>query len=262
MPSTVFKTFKCRYRKQISILCIDRTNNFVDERRIIVRQHFIIRQIRPCRIYSELFIFTATVNSSIVFVYDIFTFFTVRFYDELLHLFDSQIDRNYTGNTEESRLQDRIGTITQTDFLSYLSRIDIINAYVFLCEIAFYFIRQMLCQFFLVPDRIQQESSVLTKTASHIIHTQIGLYMTSDKIRSIYQISRTNGTVTETKVRASETSRLLRVIREVCLTMLIGIVTDNFYGVLVSTDCSVSTQSVKLSFKHTFATHGDFFFLR
>ena len=68
--------------------------------------------------------------------------------------------------------------------------------------------------------------------------------------------------VTETQVRASETTRLLGVVREVCLAVFIGVVADNLYRVLVGTYSTVSTQAVELGFEHAFATQSDFLFLR
>ena len=82
--------------------------------------------------------------------------------------------------------------------------------------------------------------------------------MASYEVRCIYLIGRTDFTVAKTKVRASETTRLLRVVREICLTVLVGIVADNLYRVLVGTYSSVSSQTIELSLEHTFATHRNF----
>ena len=54
-------------------------------------------------------------------------------------------------------------------------------------------------------------------------------------------------------MRACETSRLLRVICEISLTVLVGVVADDFHGVLVGTHCSVGSESVELGLEHTFA---------
>ena len=63
-------------------------------------------------------------------------------------------------------------------------------------------------------------------------------------------------------MRTSETTRLLRVVREVSLTVFVGVITDNLNRVLVSTYRTVSTQTVEFSFEHTFTAQSDFFFLR
>ena len=262
MPCTVFDTLESRNLQQIAILCIDRTNYFVDECRIVVYNLFIIRQVSPCRINSQLVVFATTVNSCIVFVYNIFTLLAIRLHDEFLHLFDSQINRNYACDTEECRLQDCIGTVTQTNFQCDLCSVDIINCNIFLSKITFYAVRQMFCQLFTIPYSVQQECTVLTQTASHIVHTQVSLNVASYEIRCVYQIGRTDRMITETQVRTSETTRFLRVVREISLAIFICIVTDDLNRVLVGTDSTVCTQTVELSFEHTFATQCDLFFLR
>ena len=68
--------------------------------------------------------------------------------------------------------------------------------------------------------------------------------------------------ITETQVRASETSRLLRVISEVSLAVFVGIITDDLHRVLVCTYSTISTQTIEFSFEHAFAAQSNFFFLR
>ena len=91
---------------------------------------------------------------------------------------------------------------------------------------------------------------------------QVSLYVASYEVRCIYQVSGADRCVTETQVRTSETARLLGVVREVCLAVLVGIVTDNLHGVLVGTNCTIGTQTVELGLEHAFATYGDFGLLR
>ena len=57
-----------------------------------------------------------------------------------------------------------------------------------------------------VADSVQQERTVLTQTTGYIVHVQISLYVASYEVRSIYQVSRTDRSITETEVRASETT--------------------------------------------------------
>ena len=68
--------------------------------------------------------------------------------------------------------------------------------------------------------------------------------------------------VTKAEVRASETARLLRVVREVCLAILVGVVTDNLDGVLVGTDSTVCTQTIELGLEDAFAAECHFLLQR
>ena len=67
-----------------------------------------------------------------------------------------------------------------------------------------------------------------------------------------------DGVIAKAQVRAGETTRLLGIVREVCLAVLVGIVTDNLYRVLVGTYSTICAQSIELGLEQIVATHGDF----
>ena len=67
-----------------------------------------------------------------------------------------------------------------------------------------------------------------------------------------------DGVIAKAQVRAGETTRLLRVVREVCLAILVGVVTDNLYRVFVGTYSTICTQSIELGLEQIVATHGNF----
>ena len=152
IPSTVFDTLECRYRQQVTVLCIDRTNYFVDECRIVVFSFCVIRKVSPSRINSQSLVFTTTVNGSIVLVNNVFTLLAVRLNDEFLHLLNSLFYRNNACDTEECRLKDCVGTVTQTNFQCNLCCVDIVYRNVVLCEIFLNLVRQVLSQFFAFPN--------------------------------------------------------------------------------------------------------------
>ena len=81
--------------------------------------------------------------------------------------------------------------------------------------------------------------------------------MASYEIGSSYQIGRSDRVVTETQVRRGVTARLLRVIREVCLAVLVGRATDDLDRVLVSTYGTVSTQTEEQSLERTLLSQRD-----
>ena len=162
IPGSVFDTLECRYRQQVSVLSVDRTNHFVDECRVVVFNFSIIRQVSPSRVNSQSLVFATAVNSCVVLVHNVFTLLTVRFHDEFLHLFYSLVYGDHACDTEESRLEDGVGAVAQTDFLCNLGCVDIIYRDVVLCKVFLHFVRQVLCQFFAFPDGVQQERTVLT----------------------------------------------------------------------------------------------------
>ena len=261
-PSTVLDTLECGNFQQVAVLCIDGAYHFIDECRVVVGLCSVCSEISPCRVYGQFLVFTAAVYGSIVLVHHVFTLLAVGLHDELLHLFYRQVYRDDTGDTEECRLEDGIGTVAQSDFLCNLGGVDVIYLDIVLGKVSFHLVRQVLGQFFAFPDGVEQERAVLLQSAGHIVHVEVSLNVASHEVRRVHQVSGADGSVSETQVRARETAGLLRVVREVSLTVLVGVVADNLHGVLVGTHRTVGTQAVELGFEHAFATHGHLFFLR
>ena len=156
-PSTVFDTLERRYFQQVAVLCVDRTNHFVDECRVVVFCFGVVSEVSPSRVNGELLVFATTVNGSVVLVHYVFTLLAVRLNDEFLHLFNSLFYGNYTCDTEECGLENGIGTVAQTDFLCNLSCVDIVNRDIVLREVFLHLVGQVLSQLFTFPDGIQQE---------------------------------------------------------------------------------------------------------
>ena len=187
-------------------MCVDRTNHFVDECRIVVFSLGVVCQIGPSRVNGQLLVFAATVNCCVVLVDNVFTLLAVRLNDEFFHLLNSLFYRDYTCDTEECGLQDGVGTVAQTDFLCNLSSVDIVNSDIVLCKVLLHLVRQVLGQLFAFPDGVQQERAVLTQAAGYVVHVQVSLNVASHEIRRIYQVCRADRSVAETQVRASETA--------------------------------------------------------
>ena len=82
--------------------------------------------------------------------------------------------------------------------------------------------------------------------------------MACHEVRRVHLVSRVDGAIAKAQVRAGETTRLLGIVREVCLAVLVGIVTDNLYRVLVGTYSTICTQSIELGLEQIVATHGNF----
>ena len=93
-------------------LGVDRTNYLVDESGIVVYDSLIIRKVGPSGINRQLVVLATTVYSRVVLVNHVLALLSVSLNDEFLHLLDSQVYRDNTRDTEESGLEDRIGTVT------------------------------------------------------------------------------------------------------------------------------------------------------
>ena len=116
-----------------------------------------------------------------------------------------------------------------------------------LSEIALHLVGDEVNQLLTVEDGVEQEGTIVAQATGHIIHVKVSLDVASHEVRRVHLICAVDRLVAETKVRAGEATRLLRVVREVSLAVLIGVVTNDLYGVLVSTNGTIRTKTEELS---------------
>ena len=195
-----------RNLQEVTCLAVDRTNELLNECWSVILLSLIVSEVSPSWIYCQLLVLTTTVNSAEVLVNNVLTLLRVRLNDECLHLLYSEIQRNNLCDTEECRLEDGVGTVTETNLLSNLSCVDIVNSDVVLSEVTLYLVRDEVNQLLTIEDSVQQEETVLTQTTSYIVHVEVSLYVASYEVRSIYLISTVDRAVAETQVRAGETT--------------------------------------------------------
>ena len=76
--------------------------------------------------------------------------------------------------------------------------------------------------------------------------------MAGNKVGLVDVIGTLDGLIAETKVGNSNTTGLFRVILEVCLNIFVGVVTDNFNRVFVSTNGTVTAKTPEFAFNGAF----------
>ena len=155
-------------------------------------------------------------------------------------------------------MENGIGTVAEANILCNLCSVDVVNGDVVLREVTLYLVRYEVHQLVALEYGVEQERAVLLQSACNVIHVEVCLYVASHEVRRVNQVCAAYWRVTEAEVRAGEAARLLRVIREVSLAVLVGVVADDFHGVLVCSDCTVSSKSVELGLEHAFASESHF----
>ena len=257
-PCTVLDALERANREEVTVLTVDRTNDLGDELRLVaVVLSGISRQARPCGIDSQLLILAAAVHSCVVLINDILALLAVGLHDEVLHLLNCLLNRDDFGDTEESRLEDGVGTVAQTDLLRNLSSVDVIHFNLMVSEVFLHFVRQVLNELVSLPDGVQEERTAVLQTAGDIVHLEVRLNVASHEVRRGNEVSGVDRLVAETEVGASETTGFLTIVREVSLAVFVGGVTDDLHRVLVSTYGTIGTQSVELSLEERSVTHRD-----
>ena len=138
---TIFIARECGYRKIITSLCIDWLCNILNEgwARFATRFNCMIAIIYCIFPASRNIYFYQSVNtlidSSIVHVNDILTFFTVRSYYGFFKVFNSIIYRDDFSQFEECSLRYHVDTTAQTDFGSDFRSIDDVEVQFFFCDL-------------------------------------------------------------------------------------------------------------------------------
>ena len=202
-------------------------------------------------------ILAAAVHSCVVLINDILALLAVGLHDEVLHLLNGLLNRDDFGDTEESRLEDGVGTVAQTDLLRNLGSVDVIHFNLMVSEVFLHFVRQVLNELVSLPDGVQEERTAVLQTAGDIVHLEVRLNVASHEVRRGNEVSGVDRLVAETEVGASETTGFLTIVREVSLAVFVGGVTDDLYRVLVSTYGTIGTQTVELSLEEGSVTHRD-----
>ena len=130
----------------------------------------------------------------------------------MLHLLYGFLYRYNTRDTEESGLQNRVGTIAQTNLLRYLCRVDIIHFDIVVSKVFLHFIRHETHKFLALINGVEQECATFLQAAGHVVHMQVSLYMACHKVRRCNKVGGVNRFVTKTQVRARKSTGFLTIV--------------------------------------------------
>ena len=207
-----------------------------------------------------MLVLAAAVNSLIVLIHNVFALLAIRLDDEFLHLLNGEVNGDHFRDAEEGRLENGVRAVAEADFLCNLRGVDVVDRNVVLGKVTLGVVGQVLCQLLAFPDGVEEEGAVVAQAAQHVVHVQICLNVASHEVRGLNLIGRADGRVAEAEVRAGEAARLLRVVGEVSLAILVGVVADNLHGVLIGTHRTVCAEAVELGFEDAFAAECHFLF--
>ena len=200
IPSTILATLECAHGQQVTVLGVDGTYHVVYKCGSVVGSGTLNGQVAPSGINGQLGVLVTTVNGLVVLVHHVLTLAAIGLHDELLHLLDGQVNGDNLGDAEEGTLQDGVGAVAQTNLLSDLGGVDVVNLDVVVGEVLLHVVGQVLGQLVAVPNGVQQEGTTLLQTAGHVIHVQISLNVASHEVGRGHQIGRADGLVAKAQV--------------------------------------------------------------
>ena len=103
-----------------------------------------------------------------------------------------------------------------------------------------------------IPLAVDKEYAARLNIVNHLVALcYIRRVVAGNKVGLVYVIWALYRLIAEAQVRNCDTARLLRVILEVSLNILIGMVADDLNGVLVSADCTVAAESPEFALDST-----------
>ena len=113
----------------------------------------------------------------------------------------------------------------------------------------------MLIKLFSSPLTVDKEYTARLNVINHLVTLDYVRGVVASNEVSLVDIVRTlNWLIAKTEVRNCDTTGLLRVILEVCLYILVGVVTDNLDRVFVSTNSTVTAETPELTLDCTFSS--------
>ena len=109
----------------------------------------------------------------------------------------------------------------------------------------------MFVQFFRRPSTVQQECTAFFDTANQVVFMYVRLTVTCYELRFSYQVWQVDWVFTKTKVRHCYATRFFGVVIEVCLSIHISVVTDDFDSGFIRTYSTVRTEAPEFTFSQT-----------
>ena len=151
------------------------------------------------------------------------------------------------GNLEECSLHDCIDPCSESCLLSDLKSVDVVEADVLVddlllhlsCEVVEYLVGRNC--------GVEKEYTTILKVGEHVISADVSRVVASYEVSVVDEPWHIEVAVTESEVGNCDTARLLGVVSEVSLCVLICVITDDLDGVLVSTNCTIRTETPELA---------------
>ena len=200
------------------------------------------------------------VNCGMVHVNDILTLLEVGGSGLFLHVTDRIVLRNDLCQREERRLQNGVRTLAHAYLLGKVDSVYHVKLDVVLCDVALGGSVKMLGKLLKAPLAVYKEHAAgLDITDDGEVLCDVCRNMACNEVCLVYVVRALDGLVAEAQVRDGNAAGLFRVVLEVCLNILVGMVADDLDGVLVCTDGTVAAETPELALNGTFRCGGGSF---
>src|SRR5699024_7591536 len=190
----------------------------------------------------------ASVDCLMVHINDILALLQVGLGCCFLHEADCVLRRHNLSQCEECGLENGIGALAHTDLDCQVDCVDGVQLDVVLCDVALLGSCQMMLELLGSPLAVNQEYAArLYVTHDREVLGDVGRVAAGNEVCLIDVVRALDRLVAKTQMRYGNAAGLLGVVLEVCLYILVGVVTDDLDGVLVCTNGTVAAQTPELA---------------
>ena len=259
----IFAASKCGNREIVANLFEHRFCNFREVLRSRAAFDDFVFSVSPgSRIVNFMEFFDTSINSAVVHVNDFLAFLAIALDDGVFQVFNSVIDRNDLSECEECSLHDHVDTSAEAESPADSVTVQGVEFNMVLSDSAFDASRKFFFQFFVGPGAVQHECAAFFDTAEDVKAFYIGLTMASDVVSCVDEVRHIDRASTETQVRNSYAAGFLGVISEVCLSIHVGVVTDDLDSGFVSADSTIRTEAPEFAGRKASRVNRHFRFAR
>ncbi len=190
---------------------------------------------------------------------DFIAFFLEGLLDRFLDVADGLFLGNNLGQGEEADLHDGVDTGAEAGVHRNLQRVDGVDLD-FLADDGFLHFTGERGENLVRRDfSVQQERAAFADAVEHVITADVGGVVTGHEVRRGDGVLRQDRLVAETQVRNGNTTGLLGVVFEIRLYEFVGVVADDFDGVLVGTHGAVGAEAPEHALGQAVLVDDDFF---
>ena len=167
---------ECAYRKSISALGVDHVSDFFYEwsgkTLCVVIDEFGVDRGPFCR-NLDFYVLSSAIDSCVVHIDDVLALLAVRLESRILHVLDSILYRNNTGDAEECTLKNGVGASAKAYFGSNLGSVDDIKLDLLASDDGFDEIRDSFECLLFVPQGVEKKAASFLYSFEDIIFLKI-----------------------------------------------------------------------------------------
>ena len=241
---TVGIVFERADRQQIAFSSVHRDQDLTDifRQRFIRLAHFVFQGSPALRNIDLHCIGEAAFDGGEVHADDLFAFFGEGLHGGFFHILFRLVDRQHAGELEKGGLQHGARAVSEAHFRCDAGGIDGVEAGVTLGKEALGAVCEVGFQLLALPVGIQQEGAAFLDFVGNVKSVHIALLVAGHKISHCDVVAAADGLVAEAQVASCQSAGLFRIILEVGLHVLVGIVADDLAGILVGADGAVGSE--------------------